>query len=180
MPFEGEDISMFVFLPFLEVPAEDKYPEELSTSRLDNRWRDYGIKDLIERMTSEHGIVELYNIFGDEMAQKMVKVSLPRFTSDEELPIRNVLANMGLPELVGVKLSDFSGFIDDSDEVYISNVVHKSKIVVNEEGRTETIYNDDFSWQQESINFTANRPFVYLIYDKNSHAILFNGIYRSS
>lgn len=66
----------------------------------------------------------------------------------------------------------------------LDDAVHKAKIEVNEEGSTAAAATVLFSFRSarpsEPAQFICNHPFMFLIYDYNSKAVLFTGLYRGS
>ncbi|XP_044006548.1 serine protease inhibitor 88Ea-like isoform X2 [Aphidius gifuensis] len=177
MPYKGEDISMFVFLPPF---AMARSLGDNSTSSIE---RD-GIKKLITRMTTnEKGVKELQDILTDGMPQREVEVTFPKFTIEKELPMGTLLDALGAGDLMKANVADLRGFVDDKEGLHLGDAVHKAKIEINEEGTTAAAATALFSFRSsrpaEPAVFNANHPFVYIIYDKNSQSILFTGIYRT-
>jgi len=87
----------------------------------------------------------------------------------------SVLTDMGM----GVAFSDAANFsgIQEGLPLSISEVKHKTFIEVNEEG-TEAAAVTSVEIVLTSIQgeyFSVNKPFVYLIAEKNTGAILFAG-----
>jgi serpin B len=67
------------------------------------------------------------------MHQKEVNICFPRFKLDEKLDLNDGLARMGIVDLFLRDRADQSG-VDDSKMLYVSNILHKAFIEVNEEG----------------------------------------------
>jgi len=102
-------------------------------------------------------------------------VSLPRFTfGSSSISLSEPLQNMGMN--LAFNNADFSG-IDGTRFLFISNVYHKAFIEVTEQG-TEAAAATAVVIAKSSIpapSFIANRPFIYLIRDRVTGAILFMG-----
>ena len=87
---------------------------------------------------------------------------------------------MGIRELfsAGADLSDFS----EQAKLSLGDARHIAKIKVDEEGSTAAATTVLFSFRSsrpiEPTTFVCNHPFLFLIYDQKSEAILFAGIYR--
>ncbi|MFW6221553.1 MAG: serpin family protein, partial [Fibrobacterota bacterium] len=105
-------------------------------------------------------------------------VVLPRFTfGTQSFSLTEALGKMGMsiPFSPG---ADFSGIDGPSSQLFISNIIHKAFIAVDEQGTeaaaaTAVMMTDcavDYNLQ-----FVANRPFIYLIRDCHTGAILFMG-----
>lgn len=66
----------------------------------------------------------------------------------------------------------------------LDDAVHKAKIEVDEQGSTAAAATVMFSFRSsrplEPAQFFCDHPFMFLIYDYRSSAVLFTGIYRGS
>jgi serpin B len=107
-----------------------------------------------------------------------VQITLPRFSIRTRLKLKDALSAMGMPTAFGGGGgADFSG-IDGTGGLYISNVIHQAMISVDEAG-TEAAAATAVPLRKLAITqpvfFTADRPFVYLIRDKVTGAVLFLG-----
>ena len=85
---------------------------------------------------------------------------------------------MGMP-LAFSDLADFSGMTGKRD-LKIDKIIHKAFVEVNEEGTeaagaTAVIMVERTSFPPEKKVFNANRPFAFVIYDKENGSILFIG-----
>jgi serine protease inhibitor len=93
------------------------------------------------------------------------------------------LEKLGAGVAFGSK-ADFS-FINPSNELYISNVIHQAVIEVNEEG-TEAAAATAVVEKTKSIprkivikEFVCDRPFMFIIHDNHHKCILFIGKYNN-
>jgi serpin B len=80
--------------------------------------------------------------------------------------------------------ADFSGMTDEplKDALYISKIFHKSYVDVNEEGTeaaaaTAVVMMKRMAIIETVLDFNCDRPFIFLIHEKSSNAILFIGKY---
>jgi serpin B len=107
-----------------------------------------------------------------------VEVALPKFKIDPPTSIRlsTTLRRMGM-ELPFTRAADFGGMAHIRP-LYIQEVFHKAFVEVNEEG-TEAAAATAVVMRTEGAqltpSFTADHPFLFLIRDKSSNAILFMG-----
>jgi len=105
-------------------------------------------------------------------------VSIPRFKFEAELSLGEYLQQLGMTDAFSDNLADFSGISDTF--LYITHVLHKAFIEVNEEG-TEAAAATAVIMGTKSIRldlpkvFMADRPFVFLIRDVRTGSILFMG-----
>jgi serine protease inhibitor len=118
------------------------------------------------------------------MAQRKIDVFMPKFKMETFYGklggVNGTLAAMGMPTAFGGD-ADFSG-IGSKEQLFIGTVVHKAFISVNEEG-TEAAAITGYPPPGMSIRrevpftptFRADRPFIYLIRDRESGTILFLG-----
>ena len=110
---------------------------------------------------------------------KRVDVSLPRFRLTQDLELGDTLAAMGMPDAFDGN-ADFSGITGKRDFL-ISNVIHKAYVDVNEEGTeaaaaTAVVMEAGAVFRPEPPEvFHADHPFLFLIRDESSGAILFMG-----
>jgi serpin B len=104
-----------------------------------------------------------------------VTLSIPRFEFESGFSLKETLAAMGMPDAFGA--ADFSG-MTGSPELLISAVEHKAFVSVDEEG-TEAAAATGVAMEVSAPNrhaeFTVDRPFVFLIRDNETGAILFVG-----
>lgn len=111
--------------------------------------------------------------------QENVVISMPRFKFGYKTKLNDILKQMGMPKAFQPDIADFSK-ISDID-LYISDVVHKTYIDVNETGTeaaavTAIVFNTtSVGPGHEKIHFTVDRPFVFAITEKDTDAILFMG-----
>uniref|UniRef100_A0A0A1XL05 Serpin B9 n=1 Tax=Zeugodacus cucurbitae TaxID=28588 RepID=A0A0A1XL05_ZEUCU len=108
-----------------------------------------------------------------------VDVSLPKFAFEQNLELVPILRGLGIDSLFeeDCDLGDFF-----TTKLRFGDAKHVAKINVDEEGSTAAAATVLFSFRSarplEPTKFECNHPFLFLIYDYNSKAILFTGIYR--
>jgi serpin B len=111
-------------------------------------------------------------------ATKDVDVTLPKFKTTAEFRLDTELKALGMRQAFG-KGANFAGLNGNENDLYISFVVHKAFVDVNEEG-TEAAAATAVGVETKSKPppppaFRADHPFVYLIRDNKSGAVLFLG-----
>ena len=118
----------------------------------------------------------------DKMEKCVVDLKLPRFSTEAEIPLNDVIAQLGAPIIFEGGLADFSLMADGG--LAVSRMFQKAKIDVAEEGTkaaavtaamivTTSLYQP----KPREVNFYADHPFIYLIKERSSGAILFIGQY---
>lgn len=120
-----------------------------------------------------------------EMDRCIVDLKMPRFTSELELPLNDIISKLGAPSIFDAGKADFSRFCKEN--VFISKMLQKAKIEVSEEGTkaaavtaaimVAAAFNPE---EPRHVEFHANRPFVYMITDRTSGSIFFIGQFTGS
>ncbi|MBO4601050.1 MAG: hypothetical protein J5634_02315 [Bacilli bacterium] len=116
-----------------------------------------------------------------------INVSLPRFKYSYEVPnFIEVLLNMGIKDAFDAEKADFTNILAKEDmktNLFVGEAVHKTYIDLNESGTKAAavtyfglkdmaaVIEED----KETININFNKPFVYMIRDKETKEILFFG-----
>jgi len=108
-----------------------------------------------------------------------VQVSLPKFSLQKTLDLKNSLSALGIKNLFGS--ANLSG-ISDSRPLELSKAIHKAYITVDEEGTKATaatglnIKTKSLpSSKTEIIDFVVDRPFLMIVIDKRTECFLFFG-----
>ena len=104
-----------------------------------------------------------------------VRVELPRFSLDESYTLNDTLKQLGMPDAFDFDKADFSK-VHAADELAITTVAHQARLTVDEEG-SEAAAATGVVLGQRSMppRFTADRPFLFLIQDDRTGAVLFAG-----
>lgn len=115
-----------------------------------------------------------------QMRTQDVDILMPRFTTESETHLEDILSSMGMPRAFGGD-AEFPNMLKGyHDELYVSMMKQKAKIEVNEEG-TEAAAVTVAEIAEKSLPryeyFYATRPFVYYIMEKSTGAIYFMGTY---
>ena len=119
------------------------------------------------------------------MDECIVDLKLPRFTTEMKLSLKDIIAKLGAPSMFDASRSDFSSFA--SGNVYVSEMLQKAKIEVSEEGtkaaavtmgmvKLTSIRPDE----PRRVDFHCDHPFIYMIQDNSTGAILFMGQFTGS
>ncbi|CAL7943563.1 unnamed protein product [Xylocopa violacea] len=173
LPYKGREISMFVILPPFATAR---------TSDVDQVGERDGIRQLVERISTEAGIAELHDLFDSQIPSQQVEVILPRFEVEKELPMGMLLHAIGAGELMVPNAADLRGFVAPGEpSLHLGDAVHRARIEVTEEGTTAAAATALYTFRSGRplpAIFDANHPFLYFIYDKPMRTILFTGVYR--
>jgi serpin B len=151
MPYRGRKISMFIILPH-DVDGISKLEEKLASKNLSK-------------------------ILG-RLPQREVNVSVPKFKLEETTDLKDILKKLGMTSMFNHEEADFSG-ISGSRDMFVSGVMQKAFIDVNEEGSeaaAATALNEtDGCKTMPPKQFIANHPFVFLIQNFELGIVLFAG-----
>lgn len=134
------------------------YIENFSTDKLDN---------IIEKSTLA------------SKTRNGVYILIPRFSIDYNLELKNDLIELGITDAFDEKLADFSMISDRN--LYVSDALHKANIDFTEKGikaaATTVIYMtcEASIMEAKPVEININKPFLYVIRDKNTGEIWFLG-----
>ncbi|MDP2207733.1 MAG: serpin family protein [Bacteroidota bacterium] len=107
-----------------------------------------------------------------------VKLYLPKFKLEYEIQMKDVLTALGMGIAFDPGNADFTKLYRGPGRAYISKVKHKTFVDVYEEGTEAaavTSVEIGFISVREDIVMRCDRPFVFVIREKNSNSILFIG-----
>uniref|UniRef100_U3C9V4 Serpin B6 n=1 Tax=Callithrix jacchus TaxID=9483 RepID=U3C9V4_CALJA len=155
LPYVGQELNMIIMLP-----------DETTDLRT------------VEKEITYEKFVEWTRL--DMMDEEEVEVFLPRFKLEESYDMERVLRNLGMTDAFEVGKADFSGM--SKTDLFLSKVVHKSFVEVNEEGTeaaaaTAVVRNSRCS--RIEPRFCADHPFLFFIKHHKTNCILFCGRFSS-
>ncbi|XP_069469634.1 leukocyte elastase inhibitor [Ambystoma mexicanum] len=159
LPYVGDDLSMIILLP-----------DDISDDTT-------GLKQLEKQLTLE--TVQEWTL-PENMGAIDVHVHLPKFKLEDSYELRTVLVGLGLTDIFDSSRADLSG-MSGSRDLYLSKVVHKSFVEVNEEGTeaaAATAGIATFCMLREE-EFRADHPFLFFIRHNPTRSLLFFGRYSS-
>jgi serine protease inhibitor len=109
-----------------------------------------------------------------------VKLSLPKFEIEYGKSLETALKALGIKEMFSRESADLSAMGNSIGNLYVSDVLQKTYIRVDEEGAEAAsvvkveIRTTSVAIDEVSINF--NRPFIYAILDTETNLPIFLGI----
>lgn len=153
LPYTGNEISMMILLP--------------------NKGVD--LDDVVDSMNWNE-----YDSWIDSMYETKADIYLPKFKFETSYGLNGYLKDLGMVDAFGN--ADFSG-IDGTKELFISQVLHKAFIDVNEEGTEAAAATAVImagrapgpTEPPERITFNCNHPFLFTLHHKETRSILFMG-----
>jgi serine protease inhibitor len=157
LPYQGSDISMFVLLP-KEIDGIQNLEAQISTKNL-KQWME-------------------------KLKEREVILSFPKFKMTFHLELKRYLKAIGMVEAFDDSRANFSGISENRREpLYLQEAIQRAYINVDERGTEAaaltylTAFGGAAPTQSPPLPvvFKADHPFVYLIQDKKTGAILFMG-----
>lgn len=149
LPYDGGEVSMVLLVP--DRGAFSAFEEALSAQV---------VTDILARME-----------------QISVNLAMPRFKYDATLSLADTLRAMGMPEAFSAN-ADFSG-MDGTRNLAITDVFHKAFVAVDEAGTeaaaATAVIIGLTAMPASPVDLTVDRPFIFLIRDIQTGAILFVG-----
>lgn len=158
LPYSGNDLSMVIVMP----TPFDYMPNG----------GHYDLSDLEEKVTPGNLSAWLSQL--DARVPDKTSISLPRFTTASSFDLKDKLKALGII-LAFSDQADFHG-MDGSTNLYLSDVLHKAFVEVNETGAEAAAMTlEENRVRSMSERFIVDRPFIFLIRDNGSGSILFLG-----
>ncbi|HWU42662.1 MAG TPA: serpin family protein [Bdellovibrio sp.] len=155
LPYKGDELEMDIFLP----------TPKASLAKIERTWGVQKFFDLIKSASTEE-----------------VVVSLPKFKTESRFDLNKDLTKLGMPLAFDTKRANFQGMrkLSSGENLYISSVVHKAFVDVNETGTeaaaaTAVMMAVSAAMAEPPKIFNADHPFLFFIRHTKSNAILFMG-----
>jgi serpin B len=149
LPYDGGQLSMVVLLP-----AAERFTE--FASALD---------------------AELVATVLNEVRRAQVHLTMPRFTYESEFSLKRTLTELGMANAFS-SAADFSGMTGNLD-LAIDDVIHKAFVAVDEAGTEAAAATAVIMMLTAApglpVEVTLDHPFIFLIRDIQTGAILFVG-----
>ncbi|XP_054841822.1 uncharacterized protein LOC129333908 [Eublepharis macularius] len=160
LPYVDKELSMIILLP-----------DEIQDNST-------GLEKLEREITYE----KLMDWISPEMMDlTQVELSLPKFKLEEKYDLKPVLSSMGMTEAFDMRKANFTRMSSGND-LFLSEVVHKSFIEVNEEGTEAAAATAAIMMLRCAMivpQFTADHPFLFFIRHNKTGTILFCGRFCS-
>ncbi|XP_052586095.1 neuroserpin [Peromyscus californicus insignis] len=149
IPYEGDETSMMLVLSRQEVPLATLEP--LLKAQLIEEWTN-------------------------SVKKQKVEVYLPRFTVEQEIDLKDTFKALGVTEIFN-KDANLTA-MSDKKELFLSKIVHKSFIEVNEEGSEAAAASGMIAISRMAVLYPqviVDHPFLFLIKLRRTGRILFMG-----
>jgi serpin B len=149
LPYKGKEISMLILVP--------------------DRGRFFGIEQALDANLIDQTI--------ESLTSWDLDLLMPKFKYESEFQLKDTLSQLGMPEAFDPDYADFTGMTSPR-ELFIQEGYHKGFISVDEKGTeaaAATAVVIGFTAAPTPLTVTIDRPFIYLIRDIRTNAILFIG-----
>jgi serpin B len=150
LPYDGGELAMVILLP--EAGQFEAFEEVLEAQQVD-------------------AII-------NGLQNTRVNLTMPRFEFDSDFSLKDTLAGMGMPVAFSGS-ADFSGMTGTPD-LYIDEVLHQAFVSVDEAGTeaaaaSAVIMKETAMPVDPPVEVTIDHPFIFLIRDVKTGAVLFVG-----
>lgn len=149
LPYDGRELAMVIFLP--AAGKFETFENSLDAGKVE-------------------AIIESLNY-------REVALTMPKFEVESDFSLVDALAAMGMPVTFSAG-ADFSG-MDGTRNLYIGDVIHKAFVSVDEAGTeaaaATAVVMKLTAMPEPAVEVTVDRPFLFLIRDIETGAILFVG-----
>ncbi len=156
IPYDGEELSMVIMIP-----------DQVDLQTFEATLTGAKIQAVIQGLQHQE-----------------VNVTLPKFEFGATLGLKPLLIKMGMVDAFTPYVADLSGINGakngGDEDLYVSDVLHKSFVKVNEAGTeaaaaTAVVLNVATAVMPDPEALVVDQPFVFFIYDHATEAILFVG-----
>lgn len=162
MPLEKTDDTALEFVAVMPAGNLTDYVRNLDFSTVEN-----ALQNMTPASTPEDGL----------------KIYIPKFKFDYELNFKNDLEELGMTDAFNGDTADFSKMTTDAG-LYVSNAVHKANIDFSENGIKAaaittfglSVGGMELEDEPQPVVVNIDKPFYFMIYDKNSGATWFTGV----
>uniref|UniRef100_A0A452H9V5 Serpin domain-containing protein n=1 Tax=Gopherus agassizii TaxID=38772 RepID=A0A452H9V5_9SAUR len=152
IPYAGKSLSMIILLP-----------DDIT-----------GLEQIERAMTYEK-LIRWTSL--ESMRDREVEVYLPRFKLEDTFELNLPLQEMGMIDVFEESKADLSGMAP-SRKLFLSKVVHKTYVEVNEEGTLAAAATGSVVVNRSHLSgglFMADHPFLFFIQHNPTNTILFLG-----
>lgn len=153
--YKDKRLSMFVFLPS-KSSSLDKFEADLTVEKLEGWCKRFGRRE--------------------------GSLAMPRFKIEDKMKLKEPLSSLGMAIAFNEGKADFKDMADIEENIFISQVLHKTFMEVNEEGTeaaavtaVEMRATSAMVNPVEPFNMVVDRPYFLALRDNETGSILFLG-----
>jgi len=179
-----------VKVPFMRNGGRYNYYKDSKIRALEIPYKDNKASMILFLPVENEGISKFEKTFGytyyndilSAFQSSEVQLILPKFKTEYHVQLASTLSGLGMPLAFDKHHADFSG-MTGSRELCISKVIHQALIEVDEKGTeaaaATAVVMDILSVaphaHSDVVVFKADHPFIFIIRDNATGAILFMG-----
>ncbi|XP_076322823.1 intracellular coagulation inhibitor 3 [Tachypleus tridentatus] len=182
--YNNGSVSTDTVMMMMESRLPFGYVESLNCLALEMPYQGRNVTMLLLLPVSPNGLPELeqalspasISLIDSTLRKRRVKVFIPKFKLEEEYEevLKEGLSDMGMKSLFGFN-ANLNGITEDTG-LYVTTVVHKTSIEVDEEGTVASAASGvGGGWRSATPRFMANHPFLFFIRHSETGAVLFMG-----
>ena len=150
LPYDGDEIAMDLIVP------------------------DAGeFENVADNLTVD----QLVTLLGS-LQVKQVQLAMPKFQYRTTIMLKDVFQDMGMTDLFSPGVADLSG-MDGTRDLFVSAIIHKTFVDVDEAGTeaaaATAVIVEGSGMPEFDVDLTIDRPFLFVIRDLPTGAILFMG-----
>lgn len=149
LPYYGDDFSMLIVIP--DAGTFSAFEQDMNAA-------------MMEQITGG-------------LSKQDVNLKMPKFGYETRVQLSDTLSGMGMPDAFIPGSADFSG-MDGGLSLFLDKVIHQASVTVDEAGTeaaAATAVVMTYSPDPDPIEITIDRPFIYMIRDNQTGAVLFLG-----
>ncbi|CAF1174276.1 unnamed protein product [Rotaria sp. Silwood1] len=182
----AENNDLYVQIVHVPYISENKDVEFVFTVILPNRGAQLDVVE--QKLASQSDLIQKLLSHQNTRIEEL-HLYLPKFKMEATFELSNILQQLGMKDAFNSYKANFTGIAsekNDRDRLYISKVIHKAFIDVNEEGSeaaaaTAVIitHHGPSLPPPQPIEFKADRPFLFFIRESRQNIVLFSGKFIS-
>ena len=110
---------------------------------------------------------EIYDEWQDRTAYPVIHLYLPKFDISSEKDLKDCMQDLGIEKAFSADDADFSGILNTTDPVFLSQVQNNLRVAIDENGVTAASMIDMWlagaGMPQDEIDFRLDRPFLFAL-----------------
>lgn len=159
LPYGTQDrLSMIVVLP----------RQGVKLNHVANNLKTLGLRPILQQLA----------VFRSKASEdNVVEVMMPKFVISTDFTLKGILIQMGIRDLFNESTANLNRM---SSGLFAKLVVHSTKIIVDEQGTTAgAVTEASLVNKATPPNFKMNKPFQYMVVEKETGLLLFAGQVRN-
>jgi serine protease inhibitor len=162
MDLKKYDDTQLEFIAIMPSESLDSYISKLTAEKVD---------EIVSKLVPA----------SEQIASKRVFLQIPKFKFNYDLKLKEDLKSLGMKEAFDSVYADFTNMTNNSAGLYVAEALHKADIDFSEKGikaaavTVFAMFEKSAIETREPVYVTFDKPFLFVIRDKNSGDIWFVG-----